>query len=164
WQSRFGGLPSALGAVLHLDDRAFTIVGVMPPQYAFPYEAQVWVPFVLNTADSARDFAVFAHVTPAAADRQVADALTAVAADRRRLDHAADRVAHSARPERSARAHGPANRLARHALRDGRVDHVRDRRRPGTGIRQLAERSAKRPDGWRTRVDGGTAGPPPLRD
>ncbi|HEV3141790.1 MAG TPA: ABC transporter permease [Vicinamibacterales bacterium] len=84
WQSHFGALPSAIGSVLRLDDRAFTVIGIMPPQYAFPYEAQVWVPFVLNPADVGRDFAVFVHLARGVSDRQVADALTVVAADARR--------------------------------------------------------------------------------
>src|SRR4051812_36684375 len=39
WETRFGRSPSAIGATVRLDDRSFTIVGVMPPQYAFPYDA-----------------------------------------------------------------------------------------------------------------------------
>lgn len=44
WQQRFGGSRSALGRTLHLDDRNMTIIGVMPPEFAFPdKEAQIWM-------------------------------------------------------------------------------------------------------------------------
>ena len=41
-EARFGGSSAALGSTVRLDDGSFTIVGVMPPQYAFPYDAQFW--------------------------------------------------------------------------------------------------------------------------
>jgi putative ABC transport system permease protein len=65
WASHFGRISSAIGSTLRLDGRPFTVIGVMPPQYAFPYEAQVWIPFALDAGDSTRDFAVFG--CPAAA-------------------------------------------------------------------------------------------------
>jgi putative ABC transport system permease protein len=64
WHTRLGGSPSALGARIRLDDRQFTVIGVMPPQYAFPYLAQVWIPTALNPADRSQDFAVFGHMRP----------------------------------------------------------------------------------------------------
>jgi len=62
WQSHFGHAASAIGATLHLDGRAFTVIGVMPPRYAFPYDAQVWVPCALDASDQSREFAVFGHL------------------------------------------------------------------------------------------------------
>src|SRR5207248_6127828 len=50
-QTRFGGTGTALGAHVRLNERTFTIVGVMPPQYAFPYEAQFWIPWRLDPSD-----------------------------------------------------------------------------------------------------------------
>jgi putative ABC transport system permease protein len=80
WESRFGRSTAVLGAQVRLDDRTLTIVGVMPPQYAFPYDAQFWLPWRLDPGDRSRDFAVWgrtrAGVTPqqlrAAADRVAA--------------------------------------------------------------------------------------------
>jgi len=88
WQSRFGGMPSVLGTTVRLDDRAFTIVGVMPPQYAFPYLAQFWIPWRLDTADQSRDFAVWGHLRRGVTDRQLRESMDRVAAGLRR-DYAA---------------------------------------------------------------------------
>ncbi len=62
WQARFGGDQAAIGRTVRLDGRTFTLVGVMPPGYAFPYDAQFWVPVALDPADQAHDFAVVGRV------------------------------------------------------------------------------------------------------
>jgi putative ABC transport system permease protein len=52
WQRRFAGAPSVLGAPLTINGRTRTVVGVMPPGFRYPYEADVWFPMRL-TRDSA---------------------------------------------------------------------------------------------------------------
>jgi putative ABC transport system permease protein len=48
WQRRFGG-GSVLGKVLDFDGRRFTIIGVMPPGFAFPAKkSEFWAPLVVN--------------------------------------------------------------------------------------------------------------------
>ncbi len=44
WQRRFGGARSVIGEVVRLDGRPHTLVGVMPPGFTYPYEAEFWVP------------------------------------------------------------------------------------------------------------------------
>ena len=47
WRSSFGGDPQVLGTSIRLDQRPFTIVGVMPASFRFPSltkAAQVWIP------------------------------------------------------------------------------------------------------------------------
>jgi putative ABC transport system permease protein len=44
WQRRFGGAQSVIGEVMQLDGRSHTVVGVMPPGFTYPYEAELWVP------------------------------------------------------------------------------------------------------------------------
>jgi putative ABC transport system permease protein len=43
WQERFGARPEIVGQLLQLDDKPYTIVGVMPREFAFPdREARAW--------------------------------------------------------------------------------------------------------------------------
>lgn len=44
WRQRYGGDPGILGREVRLDLRPATVVGVMPPRFAFPYRQQLWVP------------------------------------------------------------------------------------------------------------------------
>jgi predicted permease len=45
WQRRFGGDEAVLGTTVNLEGQPFTIVGVMPPSFAFPTGlAEMWVP------------------------------------------------------------------------------------------------------------------------
>jgi putative ABC transport system permease protein len=49
WQSAFGGRASVLGAAIDLDGRPTTVIGVMPPGFAFPGpDAQVYLPLGLD--------------------------------------------------------------------------------------------------------------------
>jgi putative ABC transport system permease protein len=45
WERRFGGEKGILGLVLHLDGKAYTVVGVLPQVLRFPFsQVQLWVP------------------------------------------------------------------------------------------------------------------------
>lgn len=44
WQRRFGGKPEAIGQKLMISGRSSTIIGVMPPGFAFPAKAEMWQP------------------------------------------------------------------------------------------------------------------------
>jgi predicted permease len=43
WQQQFGGDFGMVGAPLTLDGRRFVVAGVMPPAFAFPADARLWV-------------------------------------------------------------------------------------------------------------------------
>ena len=56
WKRRFGSSPAILGEQLHLDDRLFTIIGIMPSGFrGLTDSADVWVPF--TASGPASDFA-----------------------------------------------------------------------------------------------------------
>jgi putative ABC transport system permease protein len=44
WRERFGGDPGALGRSVTLDGIAHRVIGVLPPGFAYPADAQLWRP------------------------------------------------------------------------------------------------------------------------
>ena len=44
WQRRFGGEKQIIGQTITLDGRAFTVIGVMSPDYQFPNRVDMWMP------------------------------------------------------------------------------------------------------------------------
>ena len=44
WLRRFGGSPDVIGSTILVDGTAQTIVGVMPPDFRFLHDADLWVP------------------------------------------------------------------------------------------------------------------------
>jgi putative ABC transport system permease protein len=44
WRRRFGGATNIIGRTLMLNDRGYTVVGVMPQGFSFPAHAEVWIP------------------------------------------------------------------------------------------------------------------------
>jgi predicted permease len=50
WVRRFGSNPTLIGSDVTLDDRRYTVIGIMPDSFAFPNPAELWVPLVLDPA------------------------------------------------------------------------------------------------------------------
>jgi len=50
WQRQFGGDPRVVGQVLPSTEGAFTVVGVMPPDFRYPADAEAWTPVVADLA------------------------------------------------------------------------------------------------------------------
>ena len=48
WQRRFGGNPNILGKSIRIDDRDYTVTGVMPPKVEFPKATDIWTPLALT--------------------------------------------------------------------------------------------------------------------
>jgi len=59
WQQKFGGSPDILSRKIELDRRQYQIVGVMPPEFAFPLQstriksADLWVPMSFSETEKA---------------------------------------------------------------------------------------------------------------
>jgi putative ABC transport system permease protein len=48
WQRRFGGDPNVIGRMITLDHELYTVVGVMPHDFKFPKDCDLWTPLVFN--------------------------------------------------------------------------------------------------------------------
>lgn len=48
WQDRFGADPGIVGSTIQLDEGVLTVVGIMPPRFSYPYDAELWTPFRLD--------------------------------------------------------------------------------------------------------------------
>jgi predicted permease len=46
WREQFGADPQIIGQTLTLTGQSFTVVGVMPPSFAFPEGVDLWVPLI----------------------------------------------------------------------------------------------------------------------
>ncbi|MFY9609204.1 MAG: ABC transporter permease [Blastocatellia bacterium] len=44
WQRRFGGDPGVIGRRVLLNDSEFTVIGVMPPAFQYPFGSAFWAP------------------------------------------------------------------------------------------------------------------------
>lgn len=67
WQRRFASDPRVLGATLRIDDEPWEIIGVMPRDFHFPNEGQVWTPLALDPRTEARDqrrLSIIARLAP----------------------------------------------------------------------------------------------------
>jgi len=52
WQKRFGGRHDIIGQSLTLNDKSFTVVGVMPANFTYPFpEVQLWTPMAFSPAE-----------------------------------------------------------------------------------------------------------------
>ena len=48
WQRRFGRDASLVGQTIQLDDKNYTVVGVMPSNFRFPGDFEIWLPLALD--------------------------------------------------------------------------------------------------------------------
>ena len=66
WRRAFGGQREIIGKAIEIDAQPYTVVGVMPPGYAFPPgsndQAEVWAPLQLDPADASRRASHFLSV------------------------------------------------------------------------------------------------------
>ena len=51
WKRRFGGDPGILGRSLLLNQESYQVVGVMPPEFDWPNDAELWSPIGLPSGD-----------------------------------------------------------------------------------------------------------------
>jgi putative ABC transport system permease protein len=85
WTGRFGADPSTVGRTVRVNGAPVTIVGVMPPDFRFPYLAEVWQPLaqmpdVAAQPRDARGIAVFGRLADDVTLEQARAELSGIAA------------------------------------------------------------------------------------
>lgn len=64
WQRRFGSDGAAIGEIARFDGKSHTVIGVMPPGFAFPNQSEVWTPLQLTSECSNSFNQVVARLKP----------------------------------------------------------------------------------------------------
>ena len=84
WQRRFGSDPNLVGQKLLLDGEPYTVVGILPPEFRFLDEKQMWAPKIFADHDklqrSSGYIDVVARLKPGVTVEQARDEMNAVAA------------------------------------------------------------------------------------
>jgi putative ABC transport system permease protein len=80
WRNRFGADANILGKAITLDGIAYSVVGVMPADFAFPHEAALWLPLeVGGDPGNFRTRSVVGRLKPQASQQQALAELEALA-------------------------------------------------------------------------------------
>jgi ABC-type antimicrobial peptide transport system permease subunit len=82
WQRLLGAKPDLTGTALRVDDQNLNIIGVMPPEFAFPRTAEIWVPreiFPAQISRSAHNWSVVARMRPGLTAEQANADVSAIA-------------------------------------------------------------------------------------
>lgn len=90
WRQRFGAESSAIGRSIQLNDRSYTIVGVLPDGFDFPSaEVEMWVPAVFSREDReqrrSHNWQVVGRISDRASVHGAQQELAAIAAQTARL-------------------------------------------------------------------------------
>ncbi len=67
WRRILSGKTDPAGTTLRISDKSFTVVGVMPPGFGFPEDAEVWIPREMSfpeTSRSGHNWQVVARTRP----------------------------------------------------------------------------------------------------
>jgi putative ABC transport system permease protein len=83
WQLRYGGDRSVVGRAISINGRPHTVIGVMPPRFAFPSNHRMWVtlaPYGEPLSRDDRNLEVFARLAPEASLDQARSELSAAGA------------------------------------------------------------------------------------
>ncbi|HSK09893.1 MAG TPA: ABC transporter permease [Vicinamibacterales bacterium] len=89
WQRLFGGDPGVVGRTIELNRKPYRIVGVMPAEFRWPRNVEIWVPLQLPAAEFTPDYRFNEHLVGFARTKpgvtvEEADAVVRVLADRLR--------------------------------------------------------------------------------
>ena len=82
WQRLLGGKPDLSGTSLRVMDQSLNVIGVMPAEFAFPRNAEIWVPremFPAEISRTAHNWSVVARMRPGVTTEQAYADVNAIA-------------------------------------------------------------------------------------
>ena len=74
WKQRYAGDPNIVGRGIRVNGQPHTVIGIMPPRFAFPINHKLWIPLAPaaeNTPRSERAMQAFARMKPGVTIEQV---------------------------------------------------------------------------------------------
>jgi putative ABC transport system permease protein len=83
WESQFGADPSLIGRTINLDNKPYTVIGVMPPGVFDSTRDVLWIPLAFEPKDMTRDWRwlqCWARLKPGVTLEQAGEQLKAIAA------------------------------------------------------------------------------------
>jgi predicted permease len=84
WRNRLGGDPAIVGRTIQLNGEAWTLIGVMPPDFAFPAGADLYAPLALTPDEAAnrsnRNLLMLARLAPGVSTGRARAAVNALGA------------------------------------------------------------------------------------
>ena len=82
WQRMLGGRADLSGVTLRLMDQSASVIGVMPPGYAFPQDAEIWIPreqFPAEISRTAHNWSVVGRMRPGISTQDAYKEVSAIA-------------------------------------------------------------------------------------
>ncbi len=83
WRDRFGSDPQTLGSSISLQGELHTVIGIMPPDFNFPNNEELWTPLAMDYANEPRashGFDAIARLAPGITLEQADAELSGIAA------------------------------------------------------------------------------------
>jgi predicted permease len=84
WRERYGASPAIVGTAIRVNGSMRTVIGVMPPKFAFPIRESLWMPLVVNPLAEPRgkgpSYLVVARLKPDVSVAKAKAQATAIAA------------------------------------------------------------------------------------
>ena len=83
WRNRMASAPDAVGKTISLDDRTYTVAGVMPEDFDYPLATQIWAPLALSPKEkdqrAMHNLAVLGRLKPGVSVGQARAEMTTLA-------------------------------------------------------------------------------------
>ncbi|HEY2017222.1 MAG TPA: ABC transporter permease [Bryobacteraceae bacterium] len=70
WRSRFAADPNILGKIITVNGIKRSVIGVMPPGFAFPTDTALWLPLTIRTGPATAFLPAFGRLQPSVSRRQ----------------------------------------------------------------------------------------------